>query len=136
MSTKVIVAAVLAFLAYFFSGWGVYEGLINKMMVYPEGMKDTILYSPDEFKISFMALSCLIWAVMIAWLLDKLNVSTWQTGAKYGALIGGFVALTVGFAYAAQYKFGSLNNTLFDAIGSIVTSGIAGAAAGWWLGRK
>jgi hypothetical protein len=94
------------------------------------------MYPEAEFKISFMSLSCLIWAIMIAWLMDKVGATTWLSGAKYGAIIGGLVALSVGLGYASQFKFGSLHNTLLDMVGTMITSGIAGAVAGWWLGRK
>lgn len=136
MNTKLIVAALLAFVGYFFSGWGVYAGFINNQMTFPEGLKEVMMIPEAEFKISYMAISCLIWGILIAYLLSKMGVNNWKDGAIKGATIGALFALTAGLAVAAQFKHGSLNNTMLDALGNGITSAIAGALAGWWLGRS
>ncbi|MFM2393455.1 MAG: hypothetical protein RLZZ546_1437 [Bacteroidota bacterium] len=136
MNTKLLVAALLAFIAYFFSGWGVYAGFINGQMTYPEGMKDIICIPEAEYKISYMFISCLVWGLLIAYLFQHMNVRDLKNGAMKGATIGILTSIVVGLATAAQFKHGSLHNTLMDALGNGITSALAGAAAGWWLGRK
>jgi hypothetical protein len=135
MNTKSIVAILLAFLGYFFSGWGVYAGFINQQMMYPDGLKETIMLPEAEFKIGFMAISCLIWALLLVYVFVKCGVNDWKSGAMTGATLGVLTALSVGLATAAQFHHGSLHNTLMDTLGNGITSAIAGALAGWWMSR-
>ncbi|MBK9566810.1 MAG: hypothetical protein KAX53_04455 [Saprospiraceae bacterium] len=136
MNTKTLLAACFAFLGYFFSGWAVYAGFINHQMIYQDRLKDVILRPEAEFKISYMVVSCLVWAILIVFLFVKMNVKDWQKGALTGAIFGTLASISVGLAVASQFNHGSVHNTMWDAVGSGITSSIAGALAGWWLGRK
>lgn len=136
MNTKPIIATLLAFLGYFFSGWAIYAGFLNNLMTYPAGLKETIMLPEADFKISYMTISCLIWAVLLVYAFSKMGVRDWKNGAITGATIGVLTAISVGLSVASQFHYGSLNNTLLDSLGNGLTSAIAGALAGWWLGRN
>jgi hypothetical protein len=136
MNTKLFFAVILAFLGYFFSGWGVYAGLLNNQMTYPDGVKEIIQLPEAEFKIAYMILSCLVWSILMTYLFDKMSVHNWIQGAIQGAILGVLVTLSVGFGVVSQFTHGSIHNTMLDALGSGIASAVAGGLIGWWFGRK
>jgi hypothetical protein len=135
MNTKLIVAALLAGVAYFFLGWGTYSAT-ESLLTMPEGLKETIEYSETEFKMPLMVLSCMVWGLLIAYLLMKMGIANWKDGAITSAIVGAIISLAIGSSQAAMYKFGSMNNTMIDMLANGVSTAVAGALAGWWLGRK
>ncbi len=87
MNSKLIVAALLGFLTYFLSGWGVYGGLLEDLFKYPEGMKDLITIPEAEFKMSYMIVSCLLTSVLLTFLFNKIGTNTFLSGAILGAIV-------------------------------------------------
>ena len=128
--SKLIVAGLLSGVAYFLLGWLVYGILLNDAMALPEAYQ-SILYPEEEFKIGFMALSCLIWGFLLSYILIN-----WKEGMNFGkgllvsAVIGILIALSLGFSLSAMYKFSQIQNVLLDTLGTAVCSGIAGGVAG------
>ena len=118
--SKFLVAGLFASIAYFLLGWLVYGLLLMDVMALPEEFQ-SILYPEEEFKMSYMALSCLIWGFMLAYILinwrDGMNFGK---GLMVGAIVGIFIALSLGFSLAAMYKFALVQNALIDAIGTAV----------------
>jgi len=68
-----------------------------------------------------------VYALVLNWLLGKMNVSTWQTGASIGAAIGVmmFVGILIGNLFAANplsltWVDGSYTFLLFTLIGAVM----------------
>jgi len=102
----------------------------------PAEMKAVVEYPMEEFKISLMILSCLVWASLLSYIFIKwAGISTFSVGLKAGAIIGFLYALAMGFSMASMYKFASVPNTLINAVGEVVCSGVTGGVIGWYLGR-
>ncbi len=133
---KFILAGIIGGVAYFFLGWLVYGILLGDLMTMPEGFSN-IEYSEDEFRISYMIMSCLAGGFFLAFIFMKwAGISTFKTGAKAGAIIGLFISFMVGTSMVSMYEFALMANTLWDMLGSAVTLGITGGIIGWFLGRE
>ena len=135
--TKFLIATLIGGIAYFFSGWLVYGLLLNDLMAAPPDLAQVVTYPEEEFKIGYMALSCLVWGALLAFIFMRwANISTFMGGLKGGAILAALISLSVGLGLASQYKVWSIQTTLADVIGGAITTGLAGGLIGWYLGRK
>ena len=134
---KFLLAGLIGGVAYFFLGWLIYGILLRDLMVLPEDFKSIIEYPEEEFRISYMIMSCLAFSYFITFIFMKwAGIKTFKTGAKAGAIIGLFVSFSIGTSMVSMYKFALMANTLWDMLGSAITVGITGGIIGWYLGRK
>ena len=134
--TKFTIAALIAGIIYFFLGWLVYGILLEGVMTLPDGMKEIIEYKPEEMKMGMIVLSCLVWGILLAYLLEKMGISDWKSGAVTCAIVALIISLSMGSGQVAMWKFATMNNVLIDMCANAFCSAIAGAAAAWYLGRK
>lgn len=125
---KLSIGALIGGIVYFLLGWLVY-GILLLDVLPPSG-------DPDSMNMVLMALSCLFWGLLLAWLIQKNGISTWQTGATFGAIVGALTSLTVGFGMAATSPTSTVNSAVIDALANAFCSGLTGAAIGWYFGRK
>lgn len=130
--SKLAIAALIGGLVYFLVGWLVYGILLKDAMPLPEG----ISRPDDQMNMGYMVLSCIAFAALLAYVASRIGISTLQSGAILGAVMGALVSLSVGFGQAAMYTFGTAQNALIDTVANAVVSGIAGATIGWYLGRN
>jgi len=71
-----------------------------------------------------------VYALLMNWLLGKMNVSTWQTGATVGAGIGLLMAL--GILTGNMFAMNPMSLTLVDGSYSFVLFTFIGAIVGGW----
>ena len=134
--TKFAIATVIGTIVYFLLGWLVYGILLMDLTGMPEAFKEVNEYPPEEFKLSFMILSCLAYGALLAWVCMKwAGVSTFTGGFRVAAILGVLISLSLGLGFVAMYKFGSVQSTAIDAVANIFVSGLSGGAIGWYLGR-
>ncbi|MCB0647091.1 MAG: hypothetical protein KDC49_10535 [Saprospiraceae bacterium] len=117
---------------YFLMGWVVYGMVLDNMM----NVNPSIMLADEDVRMEFIAISCLIAGLLVAYVLLKANISDWKTGAITAMVIGVLISISVGFSMNAMYNFSSMNDTLLDAIGSLLCFGGMGAVTGWYFGRK
>ncbi len=75
----------------------------------------------------------LVYALIMNWLLNKMNVSTWQAGATIGAGIG--VLMILGILTGNMFAQNSMSLTLVDGSYSFVLFVVIGAIVGGWRKR-
>ena len=97
------------------------------------GVLFTDLY-PQGGNMTFIMLGCLFFAALLTYIFTKwANISTWLTGAKAGAAIGLFYALSMNFfMYASREP--NYQNIATDVVVNVVTAAITGAVIGLVLG--
>ncbi|MCA0236591.1 MAG: DUF1761 family protein [Bacteroidetes bacterium] len=71
-----------------------------------------------------------LYALILNWLLNKMNVSTWQTGAVIGASIG--VLMLLGILTGNLFAMEPSVLTLIDGSYSLVLFTVIGAIVGGW----
>jgi hypothetical protein len=75
----------------------------------------------------------LVYALIMNWLLNKMNVSTWQTGATIGAGIG--ILMVLGILTGNMFAQNPMSLTLVDGSYSFVLFVVIGAIVGGWRKR-
>ena len=137
MDTKnFALAGLIGGVAYFFLGWLVYGILLKDLMAIPEEF-NSIQYSDEEFRISYMIMSCFAIGFFLAFIFQKwAGISTFKGGVKGGAIVGLFMSFIVGTGMVSMYKFALMANTLYDMAASAVTLGLCGGIIGWFYGRN
>ena len=75
----------------------------------------------------------LVYAIIMNWLLNKMNVSTWQTGATIGAGIG--VLMVLGILTGNMFAQNPMSLTLVDGSYSFVLFVVIGVIVGGWRKR-
>ena len=133
--SKLLLGGLIGGVVYFFGGWLLYGIALKNAMPMPEGLEGLII-PEEEYKISLMAISCLVYGFLLSYILNIASVTSASRGAIIGAVVGALTAITVGLSYAAGYTFGSINNTFVDAGASAVLGAVTGGAIGWFFGRK
>ena len=134
--TKFSVATLIGGVAYFLLGWVVFGIILRDLTALPDDVAAVVQIPEEEFKISFMIISCLILGAFYSLILMKwANVSTFTGGLKVTALIGGLYTLVVGFSMASMFRMNSVDQIFINAIGDAVCSGLTGGIIGWYLGR-
>ncbi len=107
------------------------------MTALPEDIAAVVQIPEDQFKISYMIISCLIIGALYSLILLKwANVSTFAGGFKTCALVGVLIGLAVGFSMSSMYKMLTINQIFINAVGEIFASGIAGGLIGLYLGKS
>ena len=72
----------------------------------------------------------LVYAWIMHWLLGKMNVSTWQTGATVGAVIGAL--MTLGVIVGNMFAMNPMSLSMVDGSYSFVSFTVIGAIVGGW----
>ncbi len=134
--SKFTLAGVIGGIVYFFLGWLVYGIVLRDVTALPDDIRAVVEYPPEEFKMSFMIISCLVYGLFLSFIASYwAKVSTLGGGFKVGAIVGVFVTLAVGFGMSSMFRMNTIPQIFINAVAEIVCAGGAGAVIGWFLGR-
>jgi membrane protein YqaA with SNARE-associated domain len=136
MKTQVLVATLIGAIVAFFAGyiiWGMltmdyYNSNISELYVNEISREEPILW--------MIFVSQIIWALLLAYLFDQMNIRNFMDGMKCGAII--FFLIMAGFDimfHATSDFFGNHTIIIVDILLNTVFGGIIGGIIGWWLGR-
>ena len=79
--TKFTLSTLIGGVAYFLLGWLVYGILLKDVLAIPAELQGTVQYPEDQFKISLMFASCLVWAALFSLIFMRwANISTFMGG--------------------------------------------------------
>ena len=137
MNTKTIVAGVIGGIAFYLLGWLFYGMLLMDFFEANSGTATGVMREPDEMVMWSLILGHLVWGYLLAYIFNHwANISTWDGGAKAGALLGVLMSMSMGMVWYGTSNIGTMLSGAADVVVSGVMSAIAGAIIGWWLGRK
>lgn len=135
-NTKTIVAGLIGGFVYFLLGWLFYGILLSDFFAENTGSAGNVMRAEDEMIMWALLLGNLIWGYFIAYVFNQwAQISTWDGGAKAGALIGVLTMMSMGLIWYGTSNLGTELSGFVDVVVSGVMSAIAGAVIGWWLGR-
>ncbi len=133
---KLIFGTIIGGIVYFLLGWLVFGILLKDLISVPPEYSN-ILIPDEEFKISLMFISCLVWGLLLSFIFHQwANITSFIGGLKAGAIIGFLVSLSTGLGVASMYKFGNVSNVIIESLASALTTALVGGAIGWYFGRK
>lgn len=130
-----IVASAVAGMAIGFLWYGV---LFNKLWMEGNGFTmegDKMFKNGVEIPMSATPMivntvAMVVYALVMNWLLGKMNVSTWQTGATVGAAIG--LLMVMGILTGNMFAQNPMSLTLVDGTYSFLLFALIGAIVGGW----
>ncbi len=133
MNTKTLISGIVAGIVAFFVGYLIYgvvmaDYFMSIMPSYPGLVKN-----PGE--IWAIGVGNLIWGILLAWMLNSAGVVTAARGATYAALAFFLYSLGSGFIVFGQMNMYPIQGIFAEAICTAIMVAVAGAVAGWMLGR-
>lgn len=132
MKTKVLLAALGGAVANFLLGWLVYGML---MMDYYEAHSTHYEGLMKEMPILWaIFLGGFISSLLMAWLFDKMGVSSWMAGLTNGAIISFMISLAYDTYFYASMNLYSGQLLVIDVVIGTVFGAIIGALVGFILG--
>ena len=135
MSSKIIIAGIIAGIVSFFLGWVVWgmllESYYDGAMIQYEGM--------EKENMNFIALiiAQLAGGILLAYIIGNFSgTMSMMRGATIGAIVGFFWCLSIDLMFFSMYNMFANNTVIIvDLIVNTIFSGILGAVIGWWLSR-
>lgn len=133
-TNKILVAGLIGGVFSFFFGWLLW-GIIFKDMM-PAGMA-TVARAESDMIMWAMIASSLLWGIFMAYVFVQwANISTWQGGAKAGAIMGLLISAAYDTSFYSMTTLFTLQDIVLDVALNTFFVGAMGAVIGWWLGRK
>jgi hypothetical protein len=138
MSTnKLLIAGLLGSVTAFILGWLFYGTLLMGFFEKNAGSATGVNRPMEEMVWWAMILGHLAFGYLFALIFGRwASISTFVTGAKAGAVIGGLMALMFDMIMYGSTNISNLTAALVDVVVMVVTGAIVGGVVGWWLGRK
>ncbi len=137
MNTKTIVAGLLAGVAYFLLGWLMYGELLESTFASMQGTATGVMRAEADMVWWALILGNLSMGFTLAYVFGTwAGVSSAAGGIKAGAMLGFLISLGWDMTFFATSNITQLNGAILDIVVYTIMSGIAGAIAGWWLGRS
>lgn len=134
MNTRTLISGIVAGVVIFLVGYVIYgiamaDYFASTMPSYPGLIK-------EPMEIWSIGVGNLIWGILLAWSLNAAGIASASKGAVYGAVAFFLFAVGTGFVVFGQMNMNTIQSIFVDGLCSAVMMGIAGAAAGWILGRN
>ncbi len=141
MNTKTIVAGLVAGVVAYLLGWLLYGVALMDTLQNLAGTATGVMKSDAEMMevspMLYLILGQLIYGIFLAYVLGHwAGVSTPAGGARAGAILGLLVSLAFNLSSLGTSNILTPGGALLDTAVYTIISALAGAAAGWWLGRK
>lgn len=130
IAASVVAAMVIGFLWYgalFNTQWMEGNGItMEGEKMFKNGKEIPMTMTPMIVN----TIAMLVYALVMDWLLKKMNVSTWQTGATIGAGIG--LMMVLGILTGNMFAVNPMSLTMVDGSYSFVLFVLIGAIVGGW----
>ena len=135
--TKFTLSTLIGGIGYFLLGWLIYGILFQEALAIAPELAERVQYPEDQFKVSLMFASCLVWAALFTLIFMRwANISTFSGGLQAGALLGLLITLSSLLGLAAQFKLWTLASIPLELVANIICSSLMAGLIGWFLGRK
>ena len=123
-----VVAFILGFLA-----WGV---LLNNFFQANLGSATGVMRGEDEMMWGPMIIGHLALGMLFAIIYGRwASISTFTTGAKAGAVLGGLMALSYDMIGLGTTHVMNLTGAISDVVVTVIVSSLIGGTVAWFLGR-
>ena len=136
-TNKILIAGLLGGITAFLLGWLFYGTLLMGFFADNAGAAQGVSREMEDMVWWAMIVGHLAYGYLFALIYGRwASISTFATGAKAGAVIGGLFGLTADMILYGSTHVTTLTGALVDILVMVVTGAIVGGVVGWWLGRK
>ena len=133
-TNRILLAGLVAGVFAFFFGWLVFGILFKDMM--PAGM-GPVMRSEETMVMWAMVASNLIWGIFVAYVFVQwANISTWQTGAMAGAVMGLLISAAFDTGFYSMTTMYTVQDVVIDVAINTFFVAVMGAVTGWWKKKK
>ena len=133
-TNRILLAGLVSGVFAFLAGWLIFGILFKDLM--PASMS-SVMRSDENMIMWAMVVSNLLWGLLMAYIFVQwANISTWQSGATAGALLGLMITASFDTGYYAMTTLFTLQEVAVDVAINTVWVALIGAFTGWWLGWK
>ncbi len=133
-TNRILLAGLIGGVFAFFFGWLLWGIIFRDMM--PSGMASVNRAESDMIMWALVA-SNLIWGILMAYIFVQwASISTWQTGATAGAILGLLISAAYDFGFYSMTTLFTLQDVAIDVALNTFFVATMGAVVGWWLGWK
>jgi hypothetical protein len=132
MGKKIGLATLAGFVALMIAGFLIWGLLLANMF---SEMLDASGGCITEPEMTYIALSSLVQALLLALILDKFGAHTVKAGAMAAAWIMLLISIAYGLWGVTSSPGYEWSNLVMDGVTSIVMGAIGGAAIGWTLSK-
>lgn len=135
-TNKLVLAGVVGGAVAFFLGFLFYGLLLADFFSNNMGSATGVMRADNEMQWGPMVIGHLAWGLLFAYIFMKwATISTFNTGAKAGAVIGLLVAVTFDMINLGTTHVGTMTSALVDIVVMTVISAVVGGVVGLMLGR-
>lgn len=138
MNNKILIGGLIGGVAAFLLGWVIYGMALRGIMEANTTEAAKAIMRGDENMIFWalivgnLALGYLLAIIYGRWA----NISTFQSGAIAGAVIGFLWALSFDMMMYSTSTLFTMTGMIIDIVAFAVMCAITGGIIAWWLGRK
>ena len=136
-TSKFVIGGIIGGVLFFLLGWLIYGMLLMDFMAQHMSSAAAGVMRPEtEWPWWAMILGNMGLGFLVSYVISKANVASATAGATTGAVVMFLFSLSINFMMYAQMNLYDLTSIAVDMVSSAVIGAIAGAAVGWWNGRK
>lgn len=133
MNSKTLIAGLIAGIAVFLAGWVIYGVLL--MDFFTSNMVQYAGLLKEPMEIWAIAAGSLVHGILLAYVFNLGAIRSASGGAVTGGVIFFLMCLGIDLMMYAQFNLSNFAMIALDVLASTVLGVLAGAAAGWWMGR-
>jgi hypothetical protein len=133
--TKILIAALIGGVVYFFCGWGIHGIVLREATALAPDIRAVVEIPETEFKMSYMVISCLLMGLLMALILHWAAARSFISGLKVAAPLGVLITFAGQLALSSMYRFLDFQQIAIAAVGEGLCWAIAGGVVAWYLGR-
>jgi hypothetical protein len=135
MNNRVLIGGIIGGVVFFLLGFLMY-GLAFRGILEANTMPG-LGRGEDEMQWAFLILGNLMFGFLIAYILDKANAASLESGATVAGIVGLLFGMAGNFiSYATTHSYTSMTGVFIDIIIITVMCAIVGAVIGWYYGRN
>lgn len=137
MNTKMLIAGILGGVVYFLLGWLFYGMLLASTFESLAGSATGLMRSENDMLLWSVLLGNISLGMVLAYISSNwAKVGSLQGGLTTGATVGFLLGLGMDLAWYGSTHVYTLPAVFLDAAVFTISSALAGAVIGWWLGRS
>ena len=131
-NNKILLAGLVGAVVAFLLGFIVYGNVLTDFFMENSGSASGVMRGDDEMQWIPMILGHITWGLLFA----VINITTFATGAKAGALLGFLIGASFDLIQLGSTHIPNLTGVIVDIIVMTIISAIVGGVVGWFLGRN